>query len=187
MTYDPDKLPRNVSEVFIAYHDTEKGWQPVAPVPGVVAEIGRAQGQVSHFSLFAVLAKTTEPAPARFNVSKLTVSPSQVQPNQEVNISVNVANTGGTSGSYSLELKVGGILKSTKQVTIAAGASQTVNFTVTEAQPGTYTVDIAGQRGNLVVMGAGAPVNGSVIAVVISSVLLLVTVVVLLVSFRRRG
>ncbi len=186
LTYDPDKLPKNASEVFIANYDTEKGWLALAPASGVVAEIGKAQCQVSHFSVFAVLAKTTEPAPAKFNVGKLTVSPSQAKLNQEVNISVNVANNGGTSGSYSLELKVNGISESTKQVTVAAGTSQTVNFTITEAQSGTYTVDIAGQRGSFVVLGDGAPLNSGLIAVLIVGALILATVGVLLVTFRRR-
>jgi|GEM_PF-1303501 len=187
LTYDPDKLSKNVSEVFIANYDAERGWLAMAPVSGVVAEVGRAQCQVSHFSIFAVLAKTTAPAPAKFNVGKLIISPSQAKLNQEVNISVNVANTGGTSGSYILNLKVNGVSRSTKQVTVAAGKSQTVNFTVTEAQPGTYTVDIAGQGGSFVVLGAGANMNAGLIAVVIAAVLILATVVVLLLTFRRRA
>lgn len=187
LTYDPDKLPKNASEVFIANYDTEKGWLALAPVPGVVAEIDRAYGMVSHFTPFAVLAKLGGPAPAKFNVGSLTVTPSQAKLNQEVVISVNVANNGGTSGSYSLELKVNGISESTKQVTVAAGASQTVNFTITKAQPGTYTVDIAGQRGSFVVLGAGTPLSGGLIAIVIAGVLILATVVVLLVTFRRRA
>jgi hypothetical protein len=187
LTYDPDELPRNASEVFIAYYDTEKGWLELAAVPGVVAEIDKAYGLVSHFTSFAVLAKVAEPAPAKFSVGSLTVTPSQAKLNQGVNISVNVANNGGTSGSYSLEMKVNGVSESTKQVTIAAGASQTVNFTVTKAQPGTYTVDIAGQRGSFVVLGAGTRWNGGLIAIVIAGVLILATVVVLVVAFRRRA
>ncbi|MBN2462403.1 MAG: hypothetical protein JXB43_02245, partial [Dehalococcoidia bacterium] len=77
--------------------------------------------------------------------------------------------------------------ESTKQVTVAAGTSQTVNFTITEAQPGTYTVDIAGQRGSFVVLGTGAPLNSGLIAVLIVGALILATVVVLLVTFRRRA
>ncbi len=188
LTYDSDKLPQNVSEVFIAYYDTGDGWLELSQVPGVVAEIGKAHGMVSHFTPFAVLAKVAEPAPAKFNVGKLTITPSQAKTNQAVNVSVNVANTGGTSGSYTLDLKVNGVSRSTKQVTIAAGKSQTVDFTVTEAQPGTYTVDIAGQRTSFVVVGTGAPLKGGgLIAVVIAAVLVLATVVVLLLSFRRRA
>jgi len=149
LTYEPDKLPKNTSEVFIANYHTEEGWRALPPVPGVTAEVGKANGLVSHTTPFAVLAKMAEPAPtpAKFEASNLTVSPSQAQLNQEVAISVNVANTGGTSGSYSLELKVNGISKSTKQVTVAAGTSQTVNFTTTGDAVGKHQVEVAGLAG----------------------------------------
>jgi len=147
LTYEPDKLPKNTSEVFIANYDTEEGWLALAPVPGGTAEVGKANGLVSHCTPFAVLAKLTAPTPAKFEASNLTVSPSQAQLNQEVAISVNVTNTGGTSGSYSLELTVNGISKSTKQVTVAAGTSQTVNFTITGDAAGKNQVEVAGLVG----------------------------------------
>src|SRR4030042_1487412 len=116
LTYNPNELPKNASEVFIATYDTEKGWLPLEPVSGTVAEIGKAHGLVSHFSLFAVLAKLSPPEPAKFEVGNLTISPPQIQLNQEVTVSVNVAKTGGKSGDYRLALKVDGPVKSTQRV-----------------------------------------------------------------------
>jgi hypothetical protein len=133
--------------LFIANYHTEEGWLALAPVPGVVAEVDKAYGLLSHTTPFAVLAKLTAPTPAKFEASNLTVSPSQAQLNQEVTISLNVTNTGGTSGSYSLELKVNGISKSTKQVTVTAGTSQTVNFTITGDAVGKHQVEVAGLAG----------------------------------------
>jgi hypothetical protein len=147
LTYNQNELPENTSEVFIATYDTEKGWLPLDPVAGTVAEIGKAHGLVSHFTLFAVLAKLSPPEPAKFEVGNLTISPSQAQLNQEVTVSVNVANTGGKSGDYSLELKVDGTVTSTQRVTAAAGASQTVNFVVTGDAAGKHQVEIAGLVG----------------------------------------
>ena len=72
-------------------------------------------------------------------------------------------------------------------VSVGPQGTQPVKFTVTKAQPGTYTVDIGGQRGSFVVLGAGstagAPVNGGLIAILIIGLLVIATVVVLL--FRR--
>jgi hypothetical protein len=153
LTYEPDKLPKNTSEVFIANYDTEEGWLALAPVPGVTAEVGKANGLVSHCTPFAVLAKLTAPTPAKFEASNLTVSPSQAQLNQEVAISVNVANTGGSSGDYTVELKVDGTVKESKRVTLAAGASQIVNFTITGEAVGRYQVEIAGLNGEFVIAG----------------------------------
>jgi hypothetical protein len=154
LTYDPDELPDDTSEVFIANYDTAEGWQALAPVPGVAAEFGKTQGLTSHLSLFAVLATITEPATSKFEVSNLTISPSQVQPSQRITISLNVANTGSVSGSYSLELKVDGKTNSTKQVTIAPGTSQTVNLILTEDTAGKHQIEVAGLSGEFEVIEA---------------------------------
>jgi hypothetical protein len=152
LTYDFHELPDNTSEVFIANYDTEKGWLALASVPGAVAEIGKAQGLTGHFSLFAVLAKLQEPAPAKFEVSNLTISPPQAQLNQEVNISLNVANTGGKSGDYNLVLKVDGTTKSTTRVTIIPGTSQIVNSTIIGDVAGKHRLEVAGLSGEFEVI-----------------------------------
>jgi hypothetical protein len=152
LTYDPDELPNNTSEVFIASYDTEEGWLALEPGPGTVAELGKIQGLTGHFSLFAVLAKVAEPAPAKFEVSNLTVNPFQAQLNQEITISLNVANTGRKSGDCNLELKVDGTIKSTTQVTVAPGASQIVNLTLTGDTAGKHQIEVAGLSGEFEVI-----------------------------------
>jgi hypothetical protein len=99
---------------------------------------------LNHFSLFAVLAKLKEPSPAKFEVSNLTISPPQARLNQEVDISIDVTNTGEKNGDYSLELKVDGVVKSNKQLTVAGGKSQTINFTITGDAVGKHGIQING-------------------------------------------
>lgn len=159
LPYDPKGLPENATEVYIADYDATKGWLAMASVPGAVAELGKAQGLASHFSPFAVLAKLAESQPAKFEVSNLTASPYQVQPNQEVAIGIKVTNAGGKIGDYSLQLKVDGMLKSSKQVTIPAGTSQTFNFTITEGAVGRHQVEIAGQTGQFTVTEPPSKMN----------------------------
>jgi hypothetical protein len=154
LNYNPDQLPENTREVYIANYDQTEGWLALTPVPGAVAEIGKAHGLISHFSLYAVLAKVEEPIPAKFEVSNLTVSPSQVQLNQEVAISVNVGNIGGKTSDYTLELKIDGVAKSSRQITVAAGNSQLVNFTVTGDTTGRHQVEISGLVGEFEVTAA---------------------------------
>jgi len=172
LSYDPNNLPQNATEVVIATYDTDSGWQSLEPVPGAVAEVGKAHAVVSHFSLFAVLAKTAEPAPAKFEVSNLTVEPFQVQIGQEVTISLNVANTGEKSGDYSLELKLDGAVESSIQVTVAAGASQIVNFTIDGDTAGKHQVEVAGLMSEFEVVKAAEPFKinwwliGSIIGIV---------------------
>lgn len=185
LTYDPDELPQNTIEVFIANYDTEEGWLALTPVPGAVAEIGKAHGLLAHFSLFAVLAKLQEPAPAKFEVSNLTVSPSQAQLNQEVTISLNVANTGRKSGDYNLELKVDGTAMSTKQVTVAPGTSQTVNLTVTEDTAGKHQVEVAGLGGEFEIVKTAktSQINWWLIGSITGAILL---IIIGLIAWRRQ-
>jgi hypothetical protein len=61
------------------------------------------------------------------------------------------------SGEYNLELKLDGTTESTKQVTIAAGASQTVNFTITGDAAGKHQVEVAGLNGEFEVTPAAKP------------------------------
>jgi hypothetical protein len=173
LSYDPGNLPDKTTEVYIANYNTTEGWLALEPVPGAVAEIGKAHGMINHFSLFAVLAKLKEPEPAKFEVSNLTVSPSQIQLNQDVSISVVVANTGDQNGDYSLELKVDSAVKSSREVTVAGGKSQTVNFTVTGDAIGKHQIEIADLVSEFDVMKAAQPFQinwwliGSIIGIVI--------------------
>jgi hypothetical protein len=184
LTYDPKTLPKNATEVFIANYDTTQGWLALAPVPGVVAELGKAQGLASHFSPVAVLARLAEPTPAKFEVSNLTVNPSQAQPNQKITISVNVTNTGGESGDYNLDLKVDGTVKSGKQVIVAAGTSQTVNFITTGYEAGKHGVEVAGLTGGFDMIKVPQPthINWSFIAGATVIILLIIGV---LIAWRR--
>jgi hypothetical protein len=153
LNYEPDELPDNTSEVFIANYHTEEGWLALSPPAGITAEAGKANAQLSNFSLFAVLAKIEEPAPTRVTVSNLTVSPSQAQLNQEVTISVKVANTSDTALDYYVQLKVDGIVKSSKLVTVPAGTSQRVNFTVSGDTVGKHQVEVGELNGEFKVAG----------------------------------
>jgi hypothetical protein len=154
LTYDPKELPENATEVFIADYDKTKGWQALAPVPGVVAELGKAQGLASHFSPVAVLARVAEPKPAAFNVSDLTIIPGRAQLNQEITIGLKVTNTGQQSGDYKVQVRVDGLAISNKQVTVAGGASQTVNITTAGYAVGKHQVEIAGLNSEFEVIGA---------------------------------
>jgi len=173
LNYDLKQLPPGVTEGFIASYDETEGWLPIDPGPGV-AEIGKAHGLLNHFSLYAVLARIPEPAPgpAKFEVSNLSVNPAQVQPNGNVNISINIANAGGQSADYSLELMIDGIAVSSRQVTVTAGGNQLVDFNIASEIPGKHRIDLGGLVGEFEVLeSASYAVNwwmiGSIIGIVI--------------------
>jgi uncharacterized repeat protein (TIGR01451 family) len=189
LAYNPSNQPQNTSALTIAYYDENAGqWVPLetagyvaggAEVPNVLAT------HVNHLTYFAVLAELKGAAPAKFEASNLAISPSQAELNQEVNISVNVANTGGTTESYSLELDVNGILQSAKQVTVAAGTSQTVNFTVTGDTVGKHQVEIAGLSGEFVVAEPQSAINWWLIGGITGAILLIIIIIGLMVRRRQ--
>ncbi len=98
--------------------------------------------------------ETTEPPapkPAAFSLSSLILSPNEVAPGESVTISVQVANTGEVAGNYELVLKIDGVVEASKQITVNAGTSQKVTFTVSKDVAKTYSLDINGLSGTFVV------------------------------------
>ena len=92
--------------------------------------------------------------PAALSVSNLSIEPAEVGSNETVTISVSVANTGGSQGSYNAVLNIDGVQEESESVTIAAGASQNVTFSVTREDAGTYTVTIDSLSGSFTVVSA---------------------------------
>jgi hypothetical protein len=127
--------------------------------------------------------------PAQLSTQYLSVNPQQASANQPVTIITNVVNTGDEGGNYNLALKINGQVEQSRMVSVGPQGTQPVKFTITKAQPGTYTVDIGGQKGSFTINGAGGtngkPVNGGLIAILIVGILVLATVVALLTTRRR--
>jgi hypothetical protein len=153
LTYDPKELPKNATEVFLANYDPNQGWQALAPVPGTVAELGKAQGLASHFSPVAILAELADPKPAAFEVSDLAIVPNQAQLNQEITVRVKVVNTGEQTGDYNIEVRVDGKAISAKRVTVAGRASRILNLTTTGYSAGKHQVEVSGLKSEFEVIG----------------------------------
>ena len=116
------------------------------------------------------------PEPASFSTSYMRVSPTQVNPNQPVTVSINVANTGGESGGHSVNLYVNGRVEQSKTVGVSPGSTQNVLFTVTKGTPGTYNVMVEGQNGQFIVvstslfsggLGGGMDSGGMIVIVLV--------------------
>ena len=101
-----------------------------------------------------------------------------------------MVNSGGSSGSYNVALRINGKVEQQRIVQVSPGSAHPVKFTVTKSEPGTYTVAVDGKKASFTVIGAdgktsGPAESGGLIAILIMGVLILATVVVLLVTFRR--
>jgi len=125
--------------------------------------------------------------PANLSASSLSISPQQVKPGQEVTISINVANTGGETGSYNAVLYINGAVEDSQSVSVAGGTSKNVIFTVTKSKAGVYDVSLAGQSGQFEVVGGGGWFGGGlglgtggIIAIVVIVIVLILALVFIL-------
>ena len=101
--------------------------------------------------------ETPAPSPAAFSLGSLTILPSEVTAGGTVTISVNVANTGGETGTYIVTLKIDDVVEASQEVSIDAGASQEVTFTVSKDVAKTYSVDVNGLVGGTFVVMEETP------------------------------
>jgi len=140
-----EELPESASSVFIAAYDDKQGFTPLEPPAGYVAKVDEAKAEVSTLSSFVVLAKLApSPQPARFEVSNLTINPNQAQPGQPIAISLIVTNNGGTAGSYQLQLRIDGVVRAVREITVSPGSSEAVNFEVSDLAAGEHQLEVAG-------------------------------------------
>jgi PKD repeat protein len=130
------------------------------------------------------------PEPPKLVAAWLLVSPEQVLPNQEVQISINIGNQGGSEGSRTVALFINGYLEQSQTVVVSAGSSQNVVFRVTKSTPGTYEVSLEGKEGRFFVIApaeaqttnyfAGPLGTGGIIVIVVIAIVLIVAIVFLL-------
>jgi len=147
--YEESEIPDDANEDYlvIAYWDEEaEEWVELDCTVDTVTNTITAE--VSHFTTFAVIARltltaivlTSPPALAAFSITNLTVQPAEVQPNEVVTITASVANTGGTEGSYTVILEINGLREAVQSVTVTAGSSEIITFSVTRKEAGTYNI-----------------------------------------------
>lgn len=95
----------------------------------------------------------TEPPypPASFVCEKLTFNPAQGSINQPVSIIAEMVNTGAVKGQFNVELKVNGVVEQTKTIELGRNERTLVTFTLTKIDAKTYSINVAGKSGALVI------------------------------------
>lgn len=150
-TYNPNSIPPGVNEEYlsIAFYDDINGEWVVLDNIVVDPLTHTITGQTTHFTPFTVIAFTE---PASFTISDLILSPSEIYIGETTTISITITNTGDLAGSYSVSLKIDGVVIETKQVTLNEHDSQTVDFSVSLNTAGTYNISIGTLSGVLTVI-----------------------------------
>lgn len=98
------------------------------------------------------LSPAPAPTPASFSLLNLTIQPVKAQPGEAVMITIDIANTGGTVGSYIVALMINGVKEADKSITVTAGGTQTVTFFVTNKGAASYNVVVDGLSGSFTVV-----------------------------------
>ncbi len=109
------------------------------------------------FSLFALIALA--PLPPAFQVSGLAIAPPVVRPNEPVQISATVSNTGGQPGTFSVIARVAGEPIEAKTVTVPAGRTAAVAFFTKQEKEGTYAVEVETLKGSFQVARPLSPAD----------------------------
>ncbi len=170
LVYDPDDLPEDTIGIGIAYWNPATGqWQMLPQSTGRIAGVGTATADVTHFSKFAVLAHvppepavgappTVTPKPASFRAEGLTISPARehfwdffrflTRVGRAATVVVTIINAGETAGSYTADLMVNGELVTARQVGVAAGEHQKLEFVLDGLQEGVHRVEVGGLTGS---------------------------------------
>jgi len=107
-------------------------------------------GMTGNFTVNPLPTPPTPPRPAEFEVTNLIITPEEVEPGDEVTISVLVTNIGEETGDYTitLDLPAGPYLRLQETVSLEGGESERVEFEVSRDIEGTYTVTVNGLTGS---------------------------------------
>ena len=92
------------------------------------------------------------PKVGTYQVSALSVTPASVGIGGTTTVTAKVTNVGVDAGTHDVALKVNGATEQTKMVSLNAGASTNVSFTVTKGAAGTYSVAVESQSASFVVV-----------------------------------
>ncbi len=98
-----------------------------------------------------VAKKPSEPVLGPISVRNLKITPNRVKPGNRVTIIAEVTSARPTKISYSVVLKIKGVVEAIKEITLGPGQSQKVAITMLKGKLGTYDVDLEGLKGSFTV------------------------------------
>ncbi len=164
--FNAGELPDDFISIGMAYYNPDSGWVHLDSVRNQVAGAENMTSAFNHLTVFAILVEipvedtpsppdgngSQPPTAASFALSNLSIIPSEAKTwkgltfvsryGEDAEITLDVTNTGGQSGTYQVFLLLNGERVDSTTVTVATGETQNVVFNVTGNEPGIYTVQI---------------------------------------------
>ena len=81
---------------------------------------------------------------AEFEMSPIVITPKQVVTEEEFTVNVDVANVGNADGAYTATLMIDDVIIETREVTVVAGATETITFVCEVDTSGTHNLELNG-------------------------------------------
>ena len=119
---------------------------------------------VPGFSVIAVTG-SEELSEEVFEVTGLQITPPVPQAGDDVTVSANVTNTGSTALVYPANIWLDNTIEQTKTISVGAGQTEAIEFTISDLADGTYSVRIERLLGQFVV---GIP-SATPVAVIVTA------------------
>jgi hypothetical protein len=115
----------------------------------------------SSLNQLGVTPKTEAEKSTAFQLSGLSINPTEVAVRDEVVITAEVTNITGVDDTYDAELKINNVTEASDKVLVPAGKTQALTFVIFKDAPGTYKVSLGQLAGQFVVVEtvAAAPEN----------------------------
>jgi len=89
--------------------------------------------------------------PGDFRIYNLKITPNRVKPGEIINVFAEAINASPVTNSYSLVLRIKGMVEAIKDVNLSPGQSQKVAFSILKDKPGVYDVDLEGLKDSFTV------------------------------------
>jgi hypothetical protein len=102
---------------------------------------------------------TVEESPAELEITSISVNPSEPVETMEAAVTGEVTNSGGSSGSLQVTLRVDGQSLTSQTVQVSAGSTESVGFTWTPQDAGSRTVSLNNESLSVDVLAAVELVN----------------------------
>ena len=90
-------------------------------------------------------------SPAQIQLVGLQVTPPTAIGGQPITVFINVTNTGGETGTYTVNLMLDGTQNQDQSVKLASGETKTVQFTISGADEGTHIVGVGSLEGTFTI------------------------------------
>ena len=130
-----------------------------------------------------ITATYVQPTPAEFVFSNLLI-PEKVELGKEFDVSFLAKNIGDLEGSFDVSLKVNGIVKTVKTITLGGGKSADVIFALTATEVTTYTITVDGLEGTITV--TPTPLDRNLLLIALTALISSVVAIIVILRYLNR-